>query len=90
MGICDWDKDEASIELTSFIVYKFVYTIPLAVFSSYICITLTFRTFANLFDYMLRSATAKKVLIEKSKDSYFDPPWVNNSSTLLSVLTNSI
>ncbi len=67
--------DDADAEVPFFILYKFLATIPIAIFSSYICITLTFRIFTCFFEYIFKtkSISTKTKMINQSKDSYFAP-----------------
>ena len=54
-------------------VYMIISSIPLTIFISFIVISLTYRTFINLADYIFRnrSSITKENIIESSRDSCF-------------------
>ena len=72
--IDETDKENIREKYIFFIIYKTFSSIPFAIFSSFIVISLTYRSVINLIDYALRS---KNKLIpyfsryfEKGKDSF--------------------
>lgn len=66
------DKEETARRLWYFIGYKVLSAIPFSVFSSFVLITLTYKSIINLFDYILssRSYLSKLRLQETSKDTF--------------------
>ena len=67
------DTDEMKRKLWYFMVYMITSSIPLTIFMSFIVISLTYRTFINLADYIFRnrSSITKENIIESSRDSCF-------------------
>jgi hypothetical protein len=63
---------ELTRRLWYFIGYKTLSAIPLSIFSSFILVTLTYKTILNLIDfcYIKKSTTKKYKLMEESKDSF--------------------
>ena len=67
------DKSEYKDRYVYFVIYKSFSSVPFAVFSSFIVISLTYRSIINLMDYMLRNignATLQAKLTKQSKDSF--------------------
>lgn len=69
------DKKQLKRELPYFMVYKVFSSIPLTVFSSFIVISLTYRTMINLIDFIYRnkSTITKEAILKANHDSAFCP-----------------
>lgn len=67
------DRPEAQRRVIIYIVYKSLFALPFSIFSSFILINLTYRSFINLVDfiYSYRNSDRKQTMIEKAKDSFF-------------------
>jgi hypothetical protein len=69
------DKNEIDRIYKSFVIYKTFDSIPFSIFSSFIVINLTYRSFCHVADYIFRyrnkSIPYLAKLFAKSKDSFF-------------------
>ena len=71
--VSDTDISETKRKIWYYMIYKILHSIPLSIFMSFIVISLTYRTFISLVDYIFnyKSLLIKQNIKESSRDTCF-------------------